>query len=198
MRDYNKTAISAVFVVSLIFGELNKMSEKKAIEQIIEAVVNHVESSFSGVYEIYNVSFKPVNRQMVLEVIIDSPEGIKVEDCETVSRSLSEYLDETDIIHRTYTLEVSSPGVERMMKRKVDYERHIGRLIKWTLISPEEGLKKEVFRARLQEFSEENIVVSHNKKLRSFPLSRVEKARAILEFPKKEQAGLRRGGKKSG
>ena len=174
------------------------MSENKVFDKVIGAVADYVESSYSGIYEIYDVSFKPSNRQMVLEVIIDSPNGIKVEDCETVSRNLSDFLDEADIIHRTYTLEVSSPGVERLMKRKVDYERHVGRLISWTLISSEEDEKKEVFRARLQEFSEENIVVSHNKKLRNFPLSMVEKARAILEFPKKEQAGLRRGGKKSG
>ena len=94
--------------------------------EIIEKVQAFIMDSFSELYEIYDITYKPINRKMVLEVIIDSPSGIKVEDCEKVSRALSEHLDETDLIHRTYTLEVSSPGVERILKRKVDYERHIG------------------------------------------------------------------------
>ena len=165
------------------------MTKKIMSSDVIEAVTNYVTSSFSGLYEIYDVTYKPINRKMVLEVIIDNAEGIRVEDCEIVSRSLSEYLDEVDLIHKTYTLEVSSPGVERFMKRLVDYERHIGRLIKWYLKDSDEKDKREVFRARLQEFSPDNIVVSQNKKLRSFPLSSVEKARAILEFPQKGKRG---------
>jgi ribosome maturation factor RimP len=126
---------------------------------------------------------------MVLEVMIDSPEGIKVEDCAIVSRALSEYMDEVDLIHRTYTLEVSSPGVERILKRVVDFERHIGKLVKWTLKIEDESEKKEVFRARLQEFTDGRIVVSLDKSLREFPIDRVVEARAILEFPPRLKQG---------
>ncbi|NCB37384.1 MAG: ribosome maturation factor RimP [Erysipelotrichia bacterium] len=156
----------------------------ESVDKITAEVRRYVEDSFS--YEIFDVTFKPVNRQMVLEVVIDKPNGVTVEDCEKVSRGLSDYLDETDLIHRAFTLEVSSPGVERVFKRQVDYERHIGCMVKWTLIDEEKG-SKEVFRARLQEFSPEKIVVRSEKGLREFPLTMVKEARAILEFPPKMQ-----------
>lgn len=158
----------------------------ESVEKITAEIRRFVEDSFS--YEVYDVTFKPVNGRMVLEVMIDSPDGIKVKDCETVSRGLSDYLDETDIIHRAFTLEVSSPGVERIFRRQVDYERHVGRLVKWTLVNEEDG-KKEVFQARLQEFSPDRIVVRSDKGLREFPLTMVKEARGVFEFPPKLQRG---------
>lgn len=155
---------------------------------IIARVRDFVEKTFSDEYEIYDISYKPVNGTMLLGVFIDSPEGIMVKDCEKVSRALSDYLDETDFIHCNYTLEVSSPGVERVFKRRVDFERHVGKLVKWTLLKDPEN-SKEVFRARLQEFTPEKIVVRSEKGLREFPLSVVKEARAVLEFPPKLKRG---------
>ncbi len=157
-------------------------------ENVIERVRDFVEKTFSTEYEIYDVSYRPVNRQMLLEVFIDSAEGITVKDCEKVSRALSDYLDEADFIHCNYTLEVSSPGVERIFKRPVDFERHVGKLVKWTLVQPPEN-RKEVFRARLQEYNPERIVVRSEKGLREFPLSVVKEARAVLEFPPRVKRG---------
>ncbi len=156
----------------------------ESVDHITSEVRRFVESSFS--YEIYDVTFKQINRNMVLEVTIDSPDGVTVQDCEKVSRGLSDFLDETDLIHRAFTLEVSSPGVERVFKRLVDYERHIGKLVKWTLMDEEKG-QKEVFRARLTEFSPEKIVVRSEKGLREFALKQVKEARAVFEFPAKSQ-----------
>ncbi len=158
----------------------------ESVEHITTEVRRFVEASFS--YEVYDVTFKQVNRRMVLEVMIDTPDGVTVEDCEKVSRALSDYLDETDLIHRAFTLEVSSPGVERVFKRLVDYERHVGKLVKWTLYDEEKG-QKEVFRARLTEFSPEKIVVRSEKGLREFPLKLVKEAQAVFEFPAKMQRG---------
>lgn len=161
----------------------------QASETIISSVKQFVENSLD--YEVYDVTYKQVNKKMVLEVIIDSPKGICVKDCENVSRSLGTYLDETDIIRRTYTLEVSSPGVERVFKRDADYERSIGRLVRWKLVN--ESGPKSVFRARLKEFSPEKIVVETDKELCEFPLSCVLEAKAIFEFPKAKKGGIRGG-----
>lgn len=165
---------------------------EKVIEQITESVRKFVEESFS--YEIYDVTYKQVNRRWTLEVFIDTPKGVTVEDCETVSRGLSDYLDEANIIPEAYTLEVSSPGIERVFKRQVDYERHIGKLVKWTLLNDDTTSKKrkEVFEARLQEFSPEKIVVQMDKELREFPLSKVKEARAVFEFSKEMSENKRR------
>ncbi|MDD3147262.1 MAG: ribosome maturation factor RimP [Candidatus Riflebacteria bacterium] len=158
----------------------------ESVDHITTEVRRYVESTFS--YEVYDVTFRPINRRMVLEVAIDSPDGVTVQDCETVSRGLSDYLDETDLIHRAFTLEVSSPGVERIFKRQVDYERHIGKLVKWTLYDEDKG-QKEVFRARLTEFSPEKITVRSEKGLREFTLKQVKEAQAVFEFPAKLQRG---------
>ncbi|GAB4270626.1 MAG: ribosome maturation factor RimP [Candidatus Rifleibacteriota bacterium] len=157
-------------------------------DEILTRVRDFVESSFSDCYELFDLTFKPANKTMLLEVFIDSPAGITVQDCEKVSRALSDYLDEKDFIHCPYILEVSSPGVERVFKRQVDFERNVGKLVKWSLINAETG-RKEVFRARLQEFSPEKIIVRTEKGLREFPLSEVKEARGVLEFPPKMKRG---------
>lgn len=159
---------------------------REPADKIKSEVKTFVENSFP--FEIFDVTYKPVHGRMVLEVTIDSPEGVSVKDCEQVSRGVSDFLDETDLIHRAFTLEVSSPGVERVFKRQVDYERHVGKMVRWTLFD-EESERKEVFKARLQEFSTNRIVVRSEKGLREFPLTMVKEARAVLEFPAKTQRG---------
>ena len=160
-------------------------------EQIIDKIRKFVEDSFS--YEIYDVTLK-TGKKKILEVFIDNPKGVTVDDCEKVSRGLSDYLDEVDLIPDAFNLEVSSPGVERILKRRVDYERHIGKLIKITLQS--EGtdgkVRNEVFEARLKELSTDKIIVQTDKELRELPLSSIKEAQAVFEFPKELSAEKRR------
>ncbi len=161
-------------------------------ERIINNIRKFVEDSFS--YEIYDITLKKLGKKKVLEVFIDSPKGVTVDDCEKVSRGLSDYLDEVDIIPDAYTLEVSSPGIERILKRRVDYERHIGKLVKWTLKS--EGtdgkVRKEVIEARLQDYTPDKIKIQTEKELRELPLSSVIEAQVVFEFPKELSANKRR------
>jgi len=153
---------------------------------VVDRVRTFVESTFSGKVDVYDVLFRAGKRRCTLEVKIDSPTGVTVSDCETVSRALSKHLDEVDLIHLPYNLEVSSPGAERRLLRPVDYERQVGRLVRWVLKPQAEGLK-EVFQARLQEFNPPTIRVSTEKELREFPLSQVDDARVVLEFPRKKK-----------
>lgn len=171
----------------LLFFQIRKEKNMgESVDKIRAEVKTFVENSFP--YEIFDITYKPVQGRMVLEVTIDSPEGVTVQDCEKVSRGLSDFLDEVDLIHRAFTLEVSSPGVERVFKRQVDYERHVGKMVRWSLFDEASG-RKEVFKARLQEFSPDRIVVRSEKGLREFPLTMVKEAKAVLEFPPKLQRG---------
>lgn len=155
---------------------------------VLANVRSFIEQTFAGRYDLYDVSLKQINRQLTLEVKIDSESGIKVEDCETVSRALEEYLEEADLIHHQYTLEVSSPGVERLLKRPVDYTRQLGRLVRWHL-RPEGDASKEVFDGRLQAFEEDKAIVLTETGTREIPLSRVREARVVFEFPAKTKRG---------
>lgn len=160
----------------------------KLTADILGKVHSFTQASFSDKYEIYDISLKHAGKGLVLEVVIDHPEGIKVIDCENVSRTLEKYLDETDLIHRSFSLEVSSPGIERVFKRDVDYIRHVGRLVKWT-IKPCEDRPKEVFHGRLMEYTGNSVLVQVNGTVRKCLLGEIEEARAVFEFPQKTKRG---------
>ena len=149
-----------------------------------------VETSFSGQFELYDVHLKPENHTLVLEILIDAAEGIKIKDCELVSRAVEKFLDEADIIRRQFTLEVSSPGVERVLKRKVDYERSLGKLVRWTL-KPVAEAPRETFRGRLQQFTQNLVVVQVDSKIRELSLEQIEEAQTVFEFPSKPKRGKR-------
>lgn len=155
---------------------------------VLANVSSFIEQTFAGRYDLYDISLKHIHRQLTLEVRIDSETGIKVEDCEAVSRALEEYLETTDLIHHQYTLEVSSPGVERLLKRPVDYTRQLGRLVRWHL-RPEGETPKEVFDGRLQAFEDNKAIVLTETGTREIPLSRVREARVVFEFPAKTKRG---------
>ncbi|MCL2084649.1 MAG: ribosome maturation factor RimP [Oscillospiraceae bacterium] len=80
--------------------------------------------------------------RMVLRLLIDKPGGVSTGDCEAVSRALESILDERDPIPGPYTLEVSSAGVERPLKRPEHFEASIGRRVEVSLYAPDNGSKR--------------------------------------------------------
>ena len=76
--------------------------------------------------EIYDVEFVKEGSEWYLRVYIDKPGGVTIDDCEAVSRALSEELDREDFIEESYTLEVSSPGLGRTLKKDRHLEKSIG------------------------------------------------------------------------
>ena len=108
-----------------------------AVWKIAEPIANEI-----GL-EIYDVEFKKEGPDYYLRVYIDHKErGISIDDCEAVSRPLSDALDEADPISEGYYLEVSSPGVERQLKRQVDFDRYIGETINVKLFKAVNGAKQ--------------------------------------------------------
>ena len=162
------------------------MSDSSFQNAVVEKVRRFVETTFTGKYDVYDVLFRAGKNRCTLEVKIDAAAGVNISDCEAVSRALSKHLDEVDLIHLPYNLEVSSPGAERRLLRPVDYERQVGRLVRWVLKAVNDG-PKEVFQARLQEFNPPAVRVSTEKEIREFPLERVDEARVVLEFPRKKK-----------
>ncbi|MBR4030689.1 MAG: ribosome maturation factor RimP [Clostridia bacterium] len=93
--------------------------------------------------EIYDVEFKKEGPDYYLRVYIDHYErGISIDDCEAVSRPLSDALDEEDPISEGYYLEVSSPGLERQLKRQVDFDRFKGSKVNVKLFKAVDGSKQ--------------------------------------------------------
>jgi len=94
----------------------------------IKDIVRPVIDSFGLLFD--DIEYIPQGRRWVLRIIIDKEGGVTLDDCEKVSRQVSQLLDVEDVIPHTYVLEVSSPGLDRPLKRFEDYIRYRGRLVR--------------------------------------------------------------------
>ncbi len=111
------------------------------VEEIVWKIAEPIAQA-AGVF-VYDVEFKKEGPDYYLRVYIDRLEdGIYIDDCEAVSRALSDALDEADPISEGYYLEVSSPGVERQLKRQEDFDRFRGEKISVKLFKAVEGTKQ--------------------------------------------------------
>ena len=97
----------------------------------------------------------------VIEIYVDTDRGITLDECSQISRSLSEKLDETDLIIGRYRLEVSSPGVESPLKLKRQYLKNVGRMCKVKYVV---NGKKLIQEGRLEDVTEEKITISNSGK----------------------------------
>jgi ribosome maturation factor RimP len=134
--------------------------------------------------ELVDIEFGKIGRDAVLRLYIDKDGGIVLDDCANVSRELSMILDVEDVIASNYTLEVSSPGLDRPLKKPSDYERFTGRLIKVRTYEPlqdDKGNKRKTFLGKLDGLTDGVIKMTLAEgQTASIPLERV--AKANLEF----------------
>ena len=132
-------------------------------------------------YELVGVEFQSGGKGGgLLRVYIDSEAGISAEDCQKVSYQVSGVLDVEDPIPGHYTLEISSPGLDRMRFRKQDFERFAGQLIKLRTAYPIEGQRK--FKGRLLGLQGENVVFEQDDMEISLPFDQIEQARLVPEY----------------
>lgn len=111
------------------------------VEETVWAIAEPIANE-NGV-EIYDVEFKKEGPDYFLRVFIDKSDGgISLDDCEAVSRPLSDALDEADPISEGYYLEVSSPGLERQLKRQKDFDRFKGEAVSVKLFAAVNGTKQ--------------------------------------------------------
>lgn len=87
-------------------------------------------------YELYDVEYGKEGKDYFLRIFIDKPEGIDLNDCEKVSNSINDLLDEADYIKEQYFLEVSSPGIERILRKDKHFDANIGNNIELKLFKP--------------------------------------------------------------
>jgi ribosome maturation factor RimP len=80
-------------------------------------------------YDLYDLRVRRQGRETLLQVFIDRPEGVSLDDCQRVSESISGLLDQADPLPSAYTLEVSSPGIDRPLRSPSEYQRVLGRKV---------------------------------------------------------------------
>jgi ribosome maturation factor RimP len=154
---------------------VSKAAVLPKIEEIAERVVSPL-----GI-ELVEIELKGGGKNQFLRVSIDKPEGVTHLDCETVSRQLGEQLDADDLILAHYTLEVSSPGVERKLFKIQDFERFRGQKAKIVLREPLENVK--TLEGKISGVEEGRIALElASGNLVRFPFTQVERANLKFEW----------------
>src|ERR1051325_2844799 len=138
--------------------------------------------------ELVHVEVAGPDNKPIVRVFIDKPNGITHEDCAEVSHHIGTILDVEDFIHASYTLEVSSPGLERGLYKRDDYERFAGSLVKIKTRNPVKGQRN--FRGRLLGIHGDEISIEDRTNGRvTVPFASVSKANLELNIEEE----LRRG-----
>lgn len=106
-------------------------------------------------YELYDVQYAKEGKDYFLRIFIDNEKGIDLQDCEKVSNKINPLLDEKGFIKEMYFLEVSSPGIERILRKEKHFEKAKGKQIEVKLFKPIE--KKKEYIGILEKWNEENI-----------------------------------------
>ena len=147
-------------------------------EQLRRLVEDTVESQG---YELVDVELKGSGKNSILRIFIDKPAGISHRDCELVSEQVGTVLDVEDLIPFSYTLEVSSPGLERKLVKESDYTRFDGKLARIQTRIPLN--QQKVFRGRLQGFRDGKIRLELPKgDLLDIPLDVIQEARLEIDW----------------
>jgi len=138
--------------------------------------------------EVFDLTMRREGKQDVLRVVLDRPgpaatpeESVSIEDCATVSHELGTILDVEDLLPASYTLEVSSPGLDRPLRGVEDYRRFAGRLAK--IVTREPVNRQTAFAGRLRGVEGDDVLFeSEGGKPLRLPLRLISRARLEVEF----------------
>ncbi len=136
-----------------MFGLSKRESYEQRTEELLIPILEKYE------FELVDVEYVKEAGTWYLRAYIDKPGGIAINDCEVVSRELSDLLDQKDFIEDSYILEVSSPGLGRPLKKDRDFERNIGEEVEirtYRMI----GKQKE-FTGILEEYDSDSVTISY-------------------------------------
>ncbi len=142
--------------------------------ELLEPVVSNLG------YELWELEYGMRPGGGLLRLYIDSPDGISVDDCERVSRAVSEALDAADPIASEYTLEVSSPGLDRVLRTQAHFERFAGERVKLETSEPVNGRKR--FAGQLTQVSAGVITLDVEGAAVQLPIAGIHKARVAPDF----------------
>lgn len=150
------------------------ISITKQVSDLIDPILSEMK------FELVDVEYLTDRGRWVLRIYIDKEGGVTLDDCATVSRELGDLIDIKDIIEHEYVLEVSSPGLNRPLKKEADFIRAIGKKIKVRTRAPVDGRRN--FTGVLRDFKEQKLAMDSEGRLVSLAWSGIEKANLVYEF----------------
>ena len=161
---------------ALLYGE--DMSKRETIEQKTEALLTPILEELG--FELWDVEYVKEGPDYYLRAYIDKEGGIAIDDCVSVSRKLSDKLDEDDYIEDAYILEVSSPGLGRQLKKDKEFMRSIGRRVELKTYKPIDSVKE--FSGVLVAFDNDSITLEIGDKDSVFARRDIAKVALAVEL----------------
>lgn len=151
---------------------------KRKIEDIVAEIAGPIVERHS--FELVDVEFIKEGANWYLRIYIDKPGGITIDDCQIVSEEISDILDKKDPIEQSYFLEVSSPGLDRPLKKDSDFEKFKGELVEVKVYKPIDGRK--VFEGELVGLVDDKIVIEIDNRNVEFQRDQVAVVRRVIKF----------------
>lgn len=164
------------YIQDVVMKEAMAM-KREAVEEFVSSVVEGIIAGTE--MELVDVDYVR-ERDWYLRVYLDKPGGVDLDDCQMVSEKLSAVLDEKDPITENYLLEVSSPGLDRVLKKDKDLIRYNGRDVDIQLFKPVNGSKQ--FTGVLEGFTDTTIDFTINGESMTFERSAIAQIRLHLDF----------------
>ena len=153
---------------------MNKKELKREIYPLAEEVAEELG------YEIVDIEFQNGSKHDLLSIFIYKKEGINLDDCTEMSRSLEKKLDNLEILKNPYYLEISSPGLDRPLKTKDDYRRNVGNEVDVKLYAPIDGQKE--FSFVLEKYDDENIYFMKDEEELAIPIKSISSMKQTIKF----------------
>jgi len=131
-------------------------------------------------YDLIEIEHFPNPKHGVLRLYIDKANGVNIDDCTEVSRQISALIDVEDPVRGQFNLEVSSPGMDRPLRKLRDFQRFAGSLVTLKTAVPMDGQRN--FKGKLLQATEETVVIETDTEEISIPMRSIDKARVVPEF----------------
>ena len=149
-------------------------SIEERVESLIESTVNNLG------YELYDVEYAKEGKDYFLRIFIDKESGIDLNDCEKVNDAINELLDKADYIKEQYFLEVSSPGIERNLRKPEHFERYIENEVEVSLFKAYE--KQKVLQGVLKAGDNNKVTISIDNNEITLNRKDISKVKLIYNF----------------
>mgnify|MGYP001196326388 CR=1 FL=1 len=152
--------------------------EKPSINHAVTKLIKPVISENS--VELVDVEFKKTGKTWILRVFIDKSQGITVDHCQKISQQVEDLIEVHDLISVPYILEVSSPGLDRPLKKERDFLRNKGKRIQIKTFSPVKNKKQ--FSGTIRNFMNETLFLEDNEGILKIQLAKIAQAKLIIEL----------------
>jgi ribosome maturation factor RimP len=158
------------------FRHFNKMTTplREQLITLIEPLLGQLG------YELVDLEYAPGRTHAVVRVFIDQPQGVGLDDCERVSHELSALLDVEDPVPTAYTLEVSSPGVDRVLRTRAHFQRFVGERVWVELRTARDGRRR--YTGRLEALDEQGIELVVDGAMVRVPFGEIGRARLAPQW----------------